>query len=109
MHDSFKRVLRLIEKTGDRFVVAEGEELYVVMSVSQYEGLLGAGGQTGARAVPERGLTPPAVFEQESVYETPLPPEEPSESSPDLAAKKPFQPPEPEGMEETQFYLEPID
>ena len=41
MHDQLKRILRLVRKTGDTMIVTDpnGEDVYVVMGLDQYETL----------------------------------------------------------------------
>jgi len=43
MNKSFRRILDLIRRTGDRMVVTDpdGEDAFVVMDIDQYEALLG--------------------------------------------------------------------
>ena len=42
MKDQLKRILNLVRKTGDTMIVTDpnGEDVYVVMNLDQYEGLL---------------------------------------------------------------------
>ncbi len=69
MHDAIKRLLDLARRTGDRLIVTdpEGREPYVLLSLDQYEELLGG-------PLEEAPLPPPPP--KEAASETSAPPVE---------------------------------
>ena len=68
MDKQLRRILDLVRKTGDRMVVtdANGEDVYVVMGLDQYENLLAPSAAKGVRLpVSERFSTDGEVREEE--------------------------------------------
>lgn len=122
MDDTFKRILALARRTGDRLIVTdpEGKEAFAILSLDQYEELLG-----GPKDEP--GLPPPPPPPPVEEVPPPVPadlavlppPSEPVVSAPVPTPAAPLEPPkdghtpiplkeDPEFGEE-QFYLEPIE
>ncbi len=103
-----RRILNLVEKTGDKVVVTDpaGEHPYVLMNLEQYEGL--ALGKP-APPPPAASMTPKPVMKRGvPLWKSPEPPKATA------AAKfKPAAPPSDDvGMVlegEEQFYLEPLE
>lgn len=101
-----RRILNLVEKTGDKVVVTDpaGEHPYVLMNLEQYEGL--------ALAKPpapsgEAGPKPP-VKREVPLWKAPEPPKAPA--APKFKPATPA--PDDVGMVlegEEQFYLEPLE
>lgn len=113
--DLLKRVLEIVKKTGDKFVIADEATggAYVVMGLAEYEGLLGAAPkkQTPVSAGSSRGelvkdLTEEQIlsrinqeirsWQEEKVKEVPVVEEVAAEAKNDLE-------------EEEKYYLEPLE
>lgn len=95
---NWNKFLNLVKKTGDRLIVTDKDEgeAYVIMSLSEYEGLISRTGGMAEKPqiapLPhEQGL--PEDFEQE--------PAERGFTEPNFREK--------EMSEEERFYLEPIE
>ena len=82
MKDQLKRILKLVRRTGDTMVVTDpnGEDVYVVMNLDQYENLLDAS---------ETGSTDETFSSKEEEFywtepETPSIPQISTDSTPDI-------------------------
>lgn len=137
MNDAFKRILALARRTGDRLIVTDpdGLEAFALLSLDQYEELLGGPKDEPGLPPPPPDLPPPApaivdvptlefhdpeppvdVPEPPSIPITPVPP---PVSVPVLEAQPVEKPPvsqalpsisgEEEDFGEEQFYLEPVE
>lgn len=126
MDDTFKRILALARRTGDRLIVTDpdGKEAFAILSLDQYEELLG-----GPKDEPGLPLPPPpAPVEDVSPLVPadlviPPPPLEPTVSTPIPAISSPSSPSDPSNLPigipiplkedpefgEEQFYLEPVE
>ena len=134
MNDSFKRLMALARRTGDRLIVTdpEGAEAFVLMGIDEYEGLLDARSAEGD-VREEKGSLPVPVAVQ-NVHNVPVVEElsVAKNQEPTSEAKIEIQNPKSEILEtpverqspdavpqtsepkeeefgEEQFYLEPIE
>lgn len=107
MNDSFKRILALARRTGDRLIVTdpEGQEAFVLLGLDQYEALLG--GSTRPPAPVSAPIQPsaPVPVEAPIVPATPVP----VLVSPVPEAAPAPAPQKEEEFSEAQFYLEPVE
>ncbi len=137
MNDAFKRILALARRTGDRLIVTDpdGLEAFALLSLDQYEELLGGPKDEPPLPPPPPDLPPPIPAAQDIptvAFHDPEPPLEPQESAPFppppvsapvsvpvLEEKQPEKPPvsqalppisgEEDDFGEEQFYLEPVE
>lgn len=137
MNDAFKRILALARRTGDRLIVTDpdGAEAFALLSLDQYEELLGGPKDEPPLPPPPPDLPPVtpaaqdiptvAFHDQEPALEpvesTPLPPPPVSTpvSVPVSEEKQPEKQPisqalppisgEEDDFGEEQFYLEPVE
>ena len=125
-HDTLQRLLDLIGKTGDRIVVTDpaGEKPYVLMSLDQYEKLMGEKGASpqATSASPEIAQKPsrrptlqvaedldPPVDLNASRKKREIPLWKPSLEEKPAAKPEPAGEREKETDAEEQFYLEPLE
>lgn len=125
-NDTLQRLLGLIGKTGDRVVVTDpaGEKPYVLMSLDQYEKLLGEGNSPGTEAAKEPQSAPktpsrptlkvaedidPPVDLRSPRKKREIPLWKPSAPPKSTKGAGPAAEPEKEPASEEQFYLEPLE
>ena len=118
--------MRLAQRTGERLIVADGEDSLVIMSIDQYEELVGAdefylGDLPEEFFVPEDKETPPLEMYEPKAKDEDIPGPEGGMQHPAAPIEIEEQPTMPnvtsavpesitqEEEEEERFYLEPID
>lgn len=126
-HETLQRLLTLSGKTGDRIIVTDpaGEKPYVLMSLDQYEKLMGSNPESAATEKPSSTI--PARRPSLPVPEDLDPPVDlsPARKKREIPLWKPTDKPkggsapapapavpaggEKEAVSEEQFYLEPLE
>lgn len=137
MNDAFKRILALARRTGDRLIVTDpdGQEAFALLSLDQYEELLGGPKDEPGLPPPPPDLPPPVPVAVDvptlEFHESELPldasepiltpaPQATSPVSVPVSEEKPTEKPpisqvlppisgEEEDFGEEQFYLEPVE
>ncbi len=137
MNDAFKRILALARRTGDRMIVTDpdGREAFALLSLDQYEELLGGPKDEPGLPPPPPDLPPPAPAPVEvptlDFHEPDLSPEvlgsvptvpsavpvpvsvpiseEKTTEKPPVSQELPPISGEEEDFGEEQFYLEPVE
>jgi len=114
MNDSFQKIIRLIEKTGDKCIILNqnGEDAYVVMALKDYEGFIDSA--SGLKNLSEEEFLEKInrdIAIWRSAQENENFAEWENTISQKISRKNEFEPPEKEVIEpkDDTYYFEPLD